>query len=64
MKSTKLCLIKLVVCLFVLAYCLYTSPNQITFDIVAVSILSCRYFAIFCVEFLYARLERVNYLPS
>ena len=64
MKSTKSCLIKLVVCLLALAYCFYASPNQITFDIVAVSILCCRYFAILCVECLYARLDRINYLAS
>ena len=61
MKSIKSCLIKLVLCLLTLAYCFYASPNQITFDIVAVSILSCRYLAVFCIECLYARLDKINY---
>ncbi|BBM84830.1 hypothetical protein UABAM_03191 [Candidatus Uabimicrobium amorphum] len=61
MKSMKSCLIKLIVCLLALAYCFYASPNQITFDIVAISILSCRYFAVLCIEFLYSRLDKINY---
>ena len=64
MKSTKSCLIKLVLSLLTLVYCFYASPNHITFDIIAVSILSCRYFAILCIECLYARLDRINYLTS
>ncbi|WP_372368296.1 hypothetical protein [Candidatus Uabimicrobium sp. HlEnr_7] len=55
-------LIKLVICLLTLCCCLYFSKNQITFDVVAISILSCRYFAVFCVECLYTRLEKKDIL--
>ncbi|BBM83463.1 hypothetical protein UABAM_01815 [Candidatus Uabimicrobium amorphum] len=57
MKAIKSCLIKLFVCLFVLTYCLYTSNCEVSFDTVALSILSCRYFAILCIEFLYINLD-------
>ncbi|WP_372368300.1 hypothetical protein [Candidatus Uabimicrobium sp. HlEnr_7] len=58
----KSCLLKLTVCLLTLCYCLYSSENQITFDVVAISMLSCRYFAIFCVECLYTKLEKKDIL--
>lgn len=61
MTTLKSSFIKFIISLIVLAYCFYTSPNQITFDIIAVSIVSCRYLAISCVEWLYARLDRANY---
>lgn len=64
MKALKSCLIKLIICLLVLSYCLYSSNNTINFDTVALTILSCRYFVLFCVEAIYARLDRLSCLPA
>ena len=58
MKAVKSCLIKLAICLLVLSYCLYSAENPMNFDTIALSVLSCRYFVILCVEVIYAQLER------
>lgn len=65
MKAVKSCCIKLIVCLLILSYCLYSSANTINFDVIALSILSCRYFAILCIEAVYARFDsKVNCLST
>ena len=64
MKAMKLCCIKLIVCLLVLSYCLYSSENPVNFDTIALTVLSCRYFVILCIEAIYARLDRFSYAPA
>ncbi|WP_372367431.1 hypothetical protein [Candidatus Uabimicrobium sp. HlEnr_7] len=60
MKAVKFCFIKLIICLSILSYCLYSSENSLNFDTIALTVLSCRYFAILCIEVIYARLDRTN----
>ena len=61
MKAIKTCLLKLILCLSVLSYCVYTAENNVTIDVIIMSIVSCRYFAVLCVEVIYAPLNKINY---
>ena len=53
MTALRTCLLKLFICLSLLAYFTYNSDFNISFDVVAFSALSCRYFAILCIELLF-----------